>query len=272
MLFAMPLAAGAGETYIHFDFNVLGHNYREALTTIFTRPVYTATLLFKSHVTAPEAALIKTELHCFIMISGGVALLFRPAFLWMLLPIYGQKLFNDDFTKWGINHHYSIEFVPLISAALFLLIASMPRRSAIVAAFACIGLTAGITYKGMHYHESKWYVEENENLFSAKHYHRNMDVKQIHALLNRVPSNASLSVSNTLAPYVAFRKELYLFPYTGNADMILLLHEPESYYPLDADGFNRHFDELLHDSSYVLAQASKPFYMFAKRDLTVRTR
>ncbi len=264
----MPAFSTKDQAYIHFDFLVLGANYGEAIKSILLHPVNNAIYLFKSHLNLPEAFGIKKELHTFILLSGGLALIFEPAFLWILLPIYGQKLFNDDFTKWGINHHYSIEFAPILTLALFISLERLHKnyRKAFALLFMIMALS--ITIYGMHKRVSKWYNEPNENLFNKKHYHRSLDLRRINGVIKKIPDNFSVSASNTLTPHLAFRKEIYQYPFVNNAQLILLLDEQESYYPLIETDFSLKFAELKKDSNYVCKLHEYPFYVFVRKDIS----
>ena len=75
-------------------------------------------LLFKNTLNDPTYDGIKQELFLMVFVSGGIALLLRPVYLFMLIPIFAQKLLSNDYALWGINSHYSIEFVPILSIAI----------------------------------------------------------------------------------------------------------------------------------------------------------
>ncbi|MFC7666756.1 DUF2079 domain-containing protein [Hymenobacter humi] len=129
-------ALGAGDAYLYQQqYVALGTTPVEMLRTLFTRPGYVLGLLFKNHLPSPIGDYVKVELHLMVLLAGGLALLRRPAYLLMLAPIYGQKLLSGTVAHWGINVQYSIEFVPVLNAALsHWLVRVAPRRAAWVAA------------------------------------------------------------------------------------------------------------------------------------------
>ena len=263
----MPYFSDPLQKYIHFDFTAVGISYKEAIKTILFRPQYAFSLLFESQKYLPEAFGNKTELHLFVLLSGGFCFFFRPSFLWMLLPIYGQKMFNDDFTKWGINNHYSIEFAPIICISLFVWIAEMGKSKQNYWAVSLILLTAFLTYRSMENRVSKWYKISNENIFLLQHYQQNYDVKRIHHIINQIPGESSVSASCNLVPHLAFRKNIYLFPYTHEAEFILLLDDAESYYPINQNEFKNALSEIRKDSNYRLAINETLFYLFVRKDI-----
>ncbi len=264
----MPSFSIDSQKYIHFDFKALGSNFMEAIQTILQRPIYAASLLFESPYIQHETYWIKTELFSFILLCGGFALFFNPAFIWMLLPILGQKLFNDDFTKWGINHQYSIEFAPILSLALFIWITQIKYNNKVKIALIMIAITIAMTIKGMQSRISIWYDEKDENIFCMKHYQRAFDIKEIHKVIKQIPPEYSVSASSTLTAHLAGRKQIYQFPYINNAQLLLLLAEPESYYPLSESEFKTKFVALQADSNYVCTLNHNPFYIFVRKDVS----
>jgi len=96
--FVMPSLANESREYLHFKYNAIGENMSEAIKNIISKPKY--------------------------IFSGGIFLIIEPRFLIMLMPIYAQKLFNNDMGKWGLNYQYSIEFVPILTFAFFYCVAN----------------------------------------------------------------------------------------------------------------------------------------------------
>jgi uncharacterized membrane protein len=58
---------------------------------------------------------VKSECWLFFIFSGGIFLIFRPVWLWMLIPIFMQKFLHDQVQMWGVNDQYCIEFAPIIT-------------------------------------------------------------------------------------------------------------------------------------------------------------
>ncbi len=218
-------AEGHDGKYLHFRFSAIGENMGEAMKTIITRPFYTFKLLFINHKGNPALNGIKTELHYVIMLSGGIALLLRPQFLLMLLPIYGQKLFNDLFPRWGLNGQYSIEFVPILTIALFIFIASIKKEKyKYLIALISVILTITITGIKLDKRVSKWYNPHNSQFWTAKHWKRPFNVKEIHRVINSIPENISVCADFMLVPHLTNRDSIYHFPvYRNEMEYVVLL-------------------------------------------------
>jgi uncharacterized membrane protein len=121
--FIMPLLVSPELEYIHLTYSQLGNGLTDIIQNLFTQPIKIINLLFTSpYGDMPESFGIKSQLHLYVMLSGGIMLFLRPQFWVMLIPIFAQKLFHDDIIKWGICLQYSIEFVPIICIGTFYVI------------------------------------------------------------------------------------------------------------------------------------------------------
>jgi len=88
------------------------------LTSMISNPVETFRLFFVSDSTDPMSLGIKEELHWVVLLSGGLALILRPAFLIMLVPIYVQKMLNGNSAYWGISSPLTGELAVIIVSSL----------------------------------------------------------------------------------------------------------------------------------------------------------
>ncbi len=232
----MPGLATPGRGYLHFNYEALGANFSEAFVTLFTRPFYALTVLFANHTGNPGWDGIKPELHIMVLLAGGWALFYRPQYLLMLLPIYAQKLFSDDMGKWGINAHYSIEFVPIITLAVFEFLRKNEKRLP-VKALACIICAVAFiaTVTKLDYRVSKYYVPVYSRFYSIEHYKQNaFDVAELNSALATVPSTAKVSATSSIVSHVSFRDYIYLYPYVFDADYVVLVTDPNGIYPLNS--------------------------------------
>lgn len=228
----MPSLANEGSTYAHINYySSLGSSFPEYIKTILTKPKYVFTLFFENHSGNPIYFGIKSELHFVILLSGGIALLYRPQFLVMLLPIYMQKLFNAGMVKWGINVHYSIEFAPLLTIALFFWIWSVvkneKKRKFILSAAALVCFI--VSYSHLNDRVSKWHDVPAQDFCSSTHYHQDFNVKKVHEYLKLVPNDVRVCAQGPLVPYLAFRDDIYTFPYLRDAQYVVLLPKGGSY-------------------------------------------
>ena len=225
-------ALSDGTAYLYDkQYPALGATTGEMVRTLITRPFYVLGLLFTNHLAAPEGDYVKVELHGMVLLSGGLALLRRPAYLLMLAPVYGQNLLSSITTHWGINYHYSIEFVPVLHAAMsHWLCQTTPRRAARLAASAAL-LTMAATVVSMQLRRSPYYNRAAAQFFRGRHYEREFNAAAVHRGMAVIPATARLSATSPLVPHLAARPYIYQFPYVGDADYIAALRA-ESTYPL----------------------------------------
>jgi uncharacterized membrane protein len=245
----IPALANAGREYNHFKYSAIGKNFAEAIQTALTNPGYVFSLFFENKLPDARWDGIKEELHFFVAISGGFILLLRPAFLIMLLPIYAQKLLHNEFGKWGINAHYSIEFVPIITLALFGWISRLKHKQAFFTGlFMCL-LTFGATISSIDHRVSKWYFPRQLRFYQVKHYTTPYSVKSAMTGIGLIPDSATVSASSQLVPHLAFRDYIYQFPDGMNADYIAILKAGNPF-PLTHEGFSEKMDVLNHSEKY----------------------
>jgi uncharacterized membrane protein len=266
----IPAFSNTSNGYIHFEFEVLGKNPFEAIKTILHQFQLVITYLFESHLTERNTVGIKTELHLFVLISGGFALFLKPQYLIMLIPIYAQKLFNNDPTKWGLNSHYSIEFVPIIVFALYSWIIdtnfTKPKQ---LIAFTFLIICVGSTYSSLEKRCSIYYEKEQANFLDISHYKQSFDGKNIHTAIAAIPSDAKVSASTALVPHLSFRKVIYQFPWVADANLIILMRENSHTYPLSKENFETKIKELKNDSlNYVELFNKDNLLIFKRRDYT----
>ena len=238
----IPSIANEGREYLHFNYKAIGNNFSEAIQTLILRPQYAFSLLFENTTGWNEANFIKSELHFFVLLSGGYAILYKPQYLLMLLPIYAQKLFNDDIGKWGLNYQYSIELVPILTLALYTFLYEINKRHKIYYLLLPCLITIVATASSMDHRISKWYQPEQVRFYDKKHYQTEYNVAEINERLKVIPKNAAVSASNCLVPHLAFRDYIYQFPVTNNAEYIVLL-KSENTYPLSHEEFENKISE-----------------------------
>lgn len=263
----LPSLGGTpGEAYYyHFKFSALGKTFEEAITNILLHPLDVARLLFINHLNDPAADGIKSELHYVILLSGGLALLLRPKYLVMLVPIYAQKLLNDEYNKWGLNYQYSIEFSPIISMALFSVIHSIrPRPVAGLVGIGAVLLTMGTTVWKLESRVSKWYAPEQAQFYRASHYQQGFDVGELKRALQLIPEDAKVSAQTFIVPHLAFRERIYQFPMIEDADNIVIM-EGENPYPLDPEAFERRKNELLASSEWHVMYAESRILILERK-------
>ncbi len=265
----IPALLNENTSYGHLKYSSLGDSLGDYIITAITRPKYVFTLLFENHINASYAFGIKSELHFVILVSGGFALFYKPQYLFMLIPIYAQKLFNDSPGKWGINHQYSIEFVPILTIALFLLIYEIKNHKlrkavAILSVLVCLINTQDVIDGRV----SKWYNPINQMFWAKEHYQQDFDVKEMYKLLELIPDDASVCAQSMLVPHLAFRDSIFHYPYINNAEFIALVPGTKSTYPFKRARYKREVEKLRKSKKYEIFIENDFALFFRKRSAT----
>ncbi|OGX88389.1 DUF2079 domain-containing protein [Hymenobacter glacialis] len=237
-------ALGSGDAYLYqTQYIAVGRSTGEAIQTLLTRPGYVLELLFKNHLPNPNGSLVKAELHAMVLLSGGLALLRRPTYLFMLAPIYGQKLLSGNISHWGINAQYSVEFVPVLHAALshWLATGAAPRRAQWLATGAAT-LALAATIVSMQVRKAPGFNKAAAQFFRGRHYQRGFNAGAVHQGLALVPAGARVSATTPLVSHLAARPYIYQFPYVADADYIVALRA-KSTYPLTLPGLDAQLNE-----------------------------
>lgn len=265
MFIFIPNLLPKGVTYIHFEYSCLGENFYEAIRTVITKPLYTLKLMFNDWKNRPDTAGIKPELHLYVLLCGGFTMFTRPQFILPAAIIYAQKLFHNDYTKWGILGQYSIEFVPLICLSLFIFLHQFKNKNGLAVIF--IVISSALTIKSFYGTYSKWHHQRRVNIFSSSHYQSAIEVKKVIKVIKNIPQHLKVSCSTQLAPHIANRDTLYQFPFIGNADLIILLKNPDTFYPLNEERFGQALVQLNNNTYYTNCYTNNNLIVYKQKDL-----
>lgn len=272
---AMPMLYDQPQEYVHLKYRALGANAGEWLETLFKNPARYWHLLFVSHDDYELAKHIKTELHLAVFASGGLVLFLRPAWLLMLLPVYAQKLYHDQYTVWGVNYHYGLEFAPVLALALFTVRPTWLgralegwRRGRIKGLHLWCGgwLAASLLF---HYsiiggREALWYTPERLKFWSAEHYAAPVPLREARNLLAAVPDDVPVSANYNVVPHLADRDTVYQYPVVENAQFILLLDSPNETYPMPAEELRKQVKELSSSGKWTLVLENSAGWLFRR--------
>lgn len=235
-LFAMKVVLPAfqpeGVEYQHFKYSVLGEGFGDAIKTLITRPLYAFKMLYTNHFPEePHLDPLKVELYQMILYSGGIVLLVRPQYLLMALPIIGQKVFSDKPGTWGINNHYCIELVPILSLAVFgwILKREKPKLQYGLA-IGVVLLTLGSTFYSFKARHTPFYRSVNQNVISWNHWKQDeISLIRLRKALDLVPDRVPVSASNTILPHLAMRDKAYMFPRVDDAEYVVVARDYACY-------------------------------------------
>jgi uncharacterized membrane protein len=246
----IPFFADGKIMYLHFKYSTLGDTLEKAILTILTTPGKWLPLLWESPIESNDPYIrdSKIWLHTAVALSGGILLITRPYYIIMLIPIFAQKLFSDDPIRWGIFCHYSIEFVPVITAGAFTLISGFKSwRVQLLTAVLLLISVADVTKDLMDRWNPNPYKNLNVQFYSKAHYTREINYSAYHKVLSYyIPAQAAVSANSFLVPHLAFRKKIYQFPIVKDADYIVICDDYRNYYPFGME--ERHLFLTTRDS------------------------
>ncbi|MBI4929121.1 MAG: DUF2079 domain-containing protein [Bacteroidetes bacterium] len=236
--FVMPALANDGEAYVQIrsNYSVLGANMSEVMTTFFTKPVYVFKLFFLNQTSNYLGDYQKMESWIFVLLSGAILFLFRPQFMVMLMPIFVQKMFHNDFLKWGLADHYSVEFAPICSIGAFYVIGKLydeKWKTYLAYGFAFLSLVMSIRSFDRSY---TYFDRDRHRIYQIRHYKKDYDVPEANNALKLIPGDAKVSAQSSFIPHLAFRDYIYQFPVVNDADYVIFSYE-ENPYPLSKQSF-----------------------------------
>lgn len=234
---------GAVPIYFKNSYSHIGHSFSEIVVNLITHPKDTFELFYRNIYPDKPYDGIKSELYLAVLVSGGLALIFKPSYLIMLIPIFTQKMLSKDPLLWGTLYHYSIEFAPIISLALFDWVNSIHNKKiGYSIAIVFMLLTPLSSLRLMDHRKSLWYDPVKMQFYSKKHYDRSLDYKEIYKALKLIPDDASVSAHQAVAPHIANREKLYHYPIIKDAEYIVLFQSKRGSYPMKK---NKYADQVV---------------------------
>ncbi|MCB9232054.1 MAG: DUF2079 domain-containing protein [Bacteroidia bacterium] len=262
----IPWLSGGVGSYIHFKYHGLGENMGEVLRTLLTDPLKALRLFWENPSGNPAWNGAKGEVFKMMLWSGGIALLLRPQYLLMLLPVMAQKFWHDEPEKWGLSHHYSIEFVPVLTLATWDLILKIPRRRVATGlGLLAVGFTLWAAVYWFEYRKPLNYFPETTHFYARMHYQQPLfEPAEAYEALKLIPAESKVSAQNTAVPHLAMRKYIYLFPRVEDAEYIFLLNTPEVY-PASPDEYKRKVEEFRNSVEWEVLKENKSVLLFKKR-------
>lgn len=238
----MPQLQGSNSN-LQFDrYLWLGSTPMQAALNLIKMPGNLLKILFTNTTNDVAYNYIKLEFHIMILLSGGLLFIIKPRFLFMLIPIYLQKLIPNDYNFWGINNQYSIEFVPILSIASITTISKNKSNYRLPFAIILTAVTMGATIYTMENRVSKWYDGINTRFYSKEHYNTEFNVKMINRAIKVADGSRAVSASSRLAPHIKSQR-IYHYPMVKDAEYILILPKSNSW-PLSSTDFQNSIDTL----------------------------
>lgn len=253
-MIVMP-AFSNGQAYVHFHYSALGTDFGAAIKYMLAHPFAAFDTMLSNHTHEPLGQGVKAELFLLLFLSGLPILFLRPAYLLMLVPIFFQKLFHDNFHLWGVYAQYCIEFAPILAIGIFVVLSKLKgvKAQKLFATFILIGCVVS-TVKMMD--RSAIFTNKSTiRFYQSAHYTRNYDVNAVHKQLAAIPSNAIVSAQSPFLPHLSLRETLYQFPITKDAQYIVV-SELEGPYPLNEQQFRATLDSIAISKSWRILSES----------------
>ena len=258
----MPALSNSGH-YPHFHYSVLGTGAGEALIQLLSHPIDSFRILFVNHTVFPENDFVKAEFWIVIGICSIFCLLRKPIYLFMLIPIFAQKLFHDNSSMWGINQHYAIEFAPLLTIGTFEAIAKFRNKSFVkTASYLAIVCSLICAIRVMD-NTIAYSEKARVRVYKSAHYSREFSIDKAYTVLNQIPENAVVSAQSAFVSHLALRESVYQFPIIRNATYIVL-SPIDNPYPLTAAVFSHKKDSLLNSSAWKVVIKDESFVLLKK--------
>ncbi len=225
------------KTYYNFHYSFLGNNSFEAVLFLIKHPIESLQALFINHTHHPFGDYVKAEFHILILISGLPLLILKPQYIFMLIPVYFQKLFHDNYLMWGIDGQYSIEFAPIMAIGIFSVINEFKnKRIAKLTSILVLIFTLSCTIRIMD-HSILFTNKSRIRIYQSSHYSRNYSVHKVYAQLSKIPENAIVSAQSPFLPHLAYRDNIYQFPLIKDAEFVIY-SQKEDTYPMDKNTFD----------------------------------
>lgn len=266
--YVMPALANEGAGYKHFNYGAMGNDMFDVAKNIVTKPIKAIKFLFVAENVHGSYKYIKFELHYMIILAGGIALIFRPQFLIMLIPIYFQKLYNIHFGKWGINDHYSIEYAPILTIALFILLFHIFKNKKVRYAISIFAIFLSISclVYSLSFRKSRWYSIERNNFLISAHYQTKSNIDDFHHAIELIPDDADVCAQSIFVPRLAFRKNIYSFPkFHEKSDFILLSKNPDVTYPLSKKVYFSTLQSIRNDTTFFIKFENNEIVLFESK-------
>ena len=219
----MPRLGGTGGGFTRYAY--LGSDYGEVAKRLVAHPMETLRILFTNTSTLPRFDGVKAEFYLCALASGLILTILKPNYLLMLVPLVGQKMLASDGAFWGVSLHYSVEFMPVIIIASYLVILKLKAKKwqLVLSSFLLISTMLTTFYTVGEPKSIVWI--DHVCVYQGRHYEqRKFDAQYARQLIEQIPDEASVSAASMFVPHLALREEIYDLDNRPNphADYVLI--------------------------------------------------
>lgn len=230
----MPKLGGSGGGFARYAH--LGDNYMDIGQKLLTHPFETLQMLFTNTNGPTDFNGIKEEFYICIFATGLVFTFLKPNYLLMLVPLIAQKMLAIDPMFWGISFQYSVEFMPVIIIASFLVIIKLRKQVwQMILAVSLLLSTILTTFYTIGIPKSQIWLDQL-CVYQGRHYkQKDFDVHYAYKVIDMIPDDASVCAITPFVPHLAMRGEIRNFANTRNikTDYVLMT---EPYFEFEREG------------------------------------
>ena len=260
-MIVMPRLGGSGGGFARYAY--LGDNYLDIAKNLLMHPGKTIRLLFINDGGFSRFDGLKMEFYLCALASGLLLTFLKPNYLLMLVPLVAQKMLSVDGDFWGISLHYSVEFIPVMLIASFLVLIRLKnKRWRALLGLALIVSIVLTTFYSVGVPKSLIFVDQL-CVYQGRHYEqKEFDVDYARELIKMIPEEATVSASTNFVPHLALRDHIQNYGSTSkvDADYVLIT---EHYLNFERKGV------LLFDnrSDYELVASDGAIFLFRRIQL-----
>ena len=222
-MIVMPKLGGSGGGFARYAH--LGDNYMDIAGRLLTHPFETLRMLFTNTNGISNNDGIKEEFYVCALATGLLITLLKPNYLLMLVPLIAQKMLAVDPMFWGISLQYSVEFMPVIVIASFLVIIKLKKQVLRVILASCLLLSTVLTtFYTIGIPKSQVWLDQL-CVYQGRHYEqKDFNVHYAYEVIKQIPNDASVCAITPFVPHLAMRDEIRNFANTRNikTDYVLM--------------------------------------------------
>ena len=203
----MPRLGGSGGGFSRYAH--LGDSYTDIAKNLLAQPVETLKLLFINTTGKPHYDGIKEEFYLCALLTGMAFTLLKPNYLFMLIPLIGQKMLAADRLFWGVSLQYSVEFMPVLVISSYLVILKLKKqRPQWILAGALLFSTLLTTFYTIGVPKSFILVDQL-CIYQDRHYEQHdFDVRYARKLIRQIPDDAFVCAETMFVPHLALRPQI----------------------------------------------------------------
>lgn len=252
-----PVGRGICARYGH-----LGHNFTEFIKTIILHPLFTLEYAFTWQ---------KIRYIYLLLLPLAFLPLLRPKILLIAIPIFAQNLLSNTPNQYSIHFHYNAVLVAI------LIIATIYAFRDIADFFSKINCLNFVSKKTVlplvlmavlicSSYSVINFGAQGKAFNAILTYQETDEIQMINKLVERIPSNASVSADVAVAPHLSFRKHITFFPQKWyKCDYVL--DNPTSRTPqVRKERYYKEVFNLITNENYKIIASSKNYFLFCKRE------